>query len=220
MTMEQKRIVVPIEAKAVDDEGRFSGYASVFGVEDYDGDVIMRGAFSESLAAHMGKGKMPKMLWQHDPSQIVGKWLSMREDEKGLYAEGKLIMDVQQGREAYALMKEGELDGLSIGFNIVDAGSNGTHGRVINKLDLWETSLVTWGANPEALITAVKAKNNIRDFELFLRESGFSRSEAVGIAAKGFSAIGCQSESDGESEENTALIEALKNLTKTMRIEQ
>jgi len=216
--MEHKRFVAPIIKAETGEDGTFSGYASVFGVEDLDGDIIMRGAFSKCLGRCMEKGRMPKMLWQHEPSHIIGKWTKMVEDENGLYVEGQLINGIQKAEEAYALMKAGELEAMSVGFNIIDAGPNGTHGRVINELDLWETSLVTWGANPKALITHVKARSSIRDFELFLRDSGFSHKEAVAIASKGFRAIQGQRDS-AEDGEDTALIEALKSLSKTTQYE-
>jgi HK97 family phage prohead protease len=136
---------------------------------------------------------MPKMLWQHNPSIIVGKFLEIREDEHGLWVKGTLILEVEKGREAYALMKAGELDAMSVGFNIASAGA-GSRGRLIEEADLWEISLVTWGANPEALITSVKSIATQRDFERFLRDSGFSRKEAVTITAHGFQPDGEQGE--------------------------
>lgn len=173
-----------LSIKALDETGVFEGYGSVFDVVDSDRDVIKRGAFAESITK-----KMPKMLWQHDHRQLIGKFTEAREDEKGLYVKGKLILDVQQGREAYALMKEGVLDGMSVGFNLTESVANKSHGRDIEKADLWEISLVTWGANADALISNVKSASqidNIRDFEKFLRDAGFSRNEAKSIASCGY----------------------------------
>lgn len=181
----------PMVLKTLDEGGSFSGYASVFGVQDYDGDVIVRGAFRRSIEKARESGKYPKMLWQHRPDMICGRWTEMSEDDHGLMVRGQCILEVDEGRKAYALLKAGVLDGLSVGFNITERGS----GRVIEQADLWEVSLVTWGANPEALVTQVKARKSARDFELFLRESGFSRKEAVAIASRGFKAIGDQSDS-------------------------
>ena len=98
--MKTKAIVSPFEIKAVGDDGTFSGYGSVFGVRDSYGDVVEPGAFKDSLAAWGSKGKLPKMLWQHRSEQPIGVWTKMSEDSKGLAVEGKLILDVQQAREA------------------------------------------------------------------------------------------------------------------------
>jgi uncharacterized protein len=209
--MEHKKFTAQLELKSLDDGGIFEGYASVFGVQDSDGDVIVKGAFTKTIGQFAAKRKMPKMLWQHNPAIIVGKFLEIREDDHGLWVKGSLILEVEKGREAYALMKAGELDAMSVGFNIGSAlaGNNG-RGRVIDEVDLWEISLVTWGANPEALITSIKSINTPRDFERFLRDSGFSKSEALRITSEGFMAAEDRSESDSS--------EAAKMLEKTIQL--
>ena len=202
--MEHKTFTAHLNLKSLDEGGIFEGYASVFGVQDSDGDVIVKGAFRKSIERFQSKGKMPKMLWQHNPSIIVGKYLELREDDYGLFVKGALILEVEKGREAYALMKAGELDAMSVGFNIdaAGAGVNG-RGRVIEDVDLWEISLVTWGANPDALITSIKSISTPRDFERFLRDSGFSRKEALAITANGFKAVAEQCDSESVEVEKT-----------------
>ena len=204
--MEQKHFTGSLEIKSLDDGGFFEGYASVFGVQDSDGDVIVKGAFKESLDEFKAAGRMPKMLWQHDTRQIVGKWMEMFEDDIGLYVKGRCILEVRQGQEAYALLKEGVLDALSVGFNIPAGGATGMRGLVIEKADLMETSLVTFGANPLALITNVKS---IKDFERLLRDAGYSRKEATAIASHGYKTASDQSDSEAEA---LQAIEALQNL--------
>lgn len=211
-----KQVYVPFETKSLDEGGSFQGYASVFGVQDFDGDVVVRGAFRKTLEAARASQRMPKMLWQHNPTQIIGKWTEMTEDDRGLFVKGSLILDVAQGREAYALLKANVLDGMSIGFNITE-GTRGNAGRVIEEVNLMEVSLVTWGANPDALVTQVKARKTIRDFEAFLREAGFSHSEAKGIAAKGFKAIEGQREVGGDEPEWDALMASIQKFSQTMR---
>ena len=191
--MEHKRFTANLELKDIGESGTFEGYASVFDVEDSDGDVIVKGAFANTINNFTEKGKMPKMLWQHNPSIIIGKFTEMLEDNNGLYVKGRLITEVDKGREAHILMKEGALDSMSVGFNIIDAVNTKGRGRTINDLDLWEVSLVTWGANPDALVSTVKGIDTERDFEKFLRDSGFSRKEATAITCYGYKN---QSESD------------------------
>lgn len=208
--MDRKQFTSTLEIKSLDEGGYFEGYASVFGVQDFDGDVIVQGAFQKSIDKFIEKNKMPKMLWQHNPAMIIGSWQEMREDDNGLWVKGSLILEVEKGREAYALMKAGELDAMSVGFNIVGAERTGTSntGRVIDEADLWEISLVTWGANPEALIANVKGIETIRDFEKFLRESGFSRKESTRIASHGFK----QEQRDADSD----LIDGLRELKQSL----
>lgn len=211
-----KHMTTGLEIKSLDEGGSFSGYASVFGIQDLDGDVIVKGAFGNTLRKARETNRMPKMLWQHDTAQIIGKWQEMTEDDRGLHVKGSLILDVERGREAYALMKAGVLDGMSVGFNIRDAGRS-EGGRVIEEVDLWEVSLVTWGANQEARISNVKAKDSIRDFEAFLRDAGFSRTESKAIAAKGFRAFD-QRDAGDDGPDYESLIKQINDTAELLRI--
>ncbi len=151
------KMKAPFEIKFIEQEGIFSGYASVFEELDEQGDRVLKGAFQASLARGLYKKQMPKMLWQHDPEQPIGIWHIIREDQKGLYVEGQLLLDVQRGREAYVLLKAGVLDSLSIGYQVVEAERGAVAGeRKLKKVDLFEISLVTFPANTAARITRVK----------------------------------------------------------------
>lgn len=135
-------------------DGHFTGYASLFGVPDLGRDVVAPGAFAASLAARGASGV--RMLWQHDPAEPVGRWLSLAEDARGLRVAGQLNLAVQRGRELDALLREGALDGLSIGFRTQRATPERGGLRRLHSLDLWEISLVTFPLQPGARI-AVKA---------------------------------------------------------------
>ena len=105
-SMEQKHFTGSLEIKSLDEGGCFEGYASVFGVQDSDGDVIVKGAFKESLDEFKAAGRMPKMLWQHDTRQIIGKWVEMYEDDNGLYVKGRMIMEVRKVRRLMPYSKK------------------------------------------------------------------------------------------------------------------
>ena len=138
-------------------KGIISGYASFFDVVDQKKDRIVKGAFTKTLRAWKLLGKMPKMLWQHDPKCPIGIWTRLQEDKKGLYAEGRLALGVKKADEAYLLMKEGALDGLSIGFRTLKALQAKDHkSRVLLDIDLIEISLVTFGANAKATASVKK----------------------------------------------------------------
>ena len=128
---------------ACSDTGVFVGYASLFGVRDASGDMVMPGAFAASL-----KARPPadiRMLFQHDPAEPVGTWLDMAETEKGLHVRGRLDPNVQRGCELISLLESGGLDGLSIGFKTEWATRHKpTQTRRLHKVDLWEVSLVTF----------------------------------------------------------------------------
>jgi hypothetical protein len=150
-----------LSIKSCETDGSFSGYASVFGVTDSQGEEVAWGAFNQSLKAWADIGKMPKLLWQHDYRQPIGLWHDIHEDKHGLYVQGQLLLDLVQAREAYSLLKNGIVDGLSIGFVTVKSrrkeGRNGqARIRVLEEVNLQEVSLVTFAANPKAKVEKVK----------------------------------------------------------------
>jgi len=162
---QEKQVNFAFEIKELSEDGSFSGYGSTYGNVDLDRDVIEKGAFSKSLKRKALKSI--KLLWQHDTRQPIGVWKKIYEDDKGLVVEGKLILDVEQGREAYALMKAGAIDSMSAGFMV---NPNATEYdskrkvRIIKEIDLWEVSIVTFPANPKAKIQRVKSV--AKEFEI------------------------------------------------------
>ncbi len=175
------------EVRAAGEDGTIEGYGSVFGVKDSYDDVVMPGAFGDSIKAHKAAGSMPVMLWQHDASEVIGIWTDIREDESGLYLKGQLALDTMRGREVYALLKMGALKGLSIGFVTKEAEWNkDAQVREVRSVDLWEVSVVTFPANTAAAITAVKAEAITRfsDAEKVLRDAGLSKRDACAVVAQ------------------------------------
>jgi HK97 family phage prohead protease len=130
------------------------GYASLFGKRDQGGDVVVKGAYSGSLKRLTAAGRAVKMLWQHDPTQPIGVWDEVREDATGLWVKGRILTEVEKGREAAALLTAGAIDGLSIGYRTVKAERDGKGQRLLQELELWEVSLVTFPMLPEARVSA------------------------------------------------------------------
>ena len=212
--MKKRFLDFPVELKALDEsKGTFKGYGSVFGVIDSYKEVVDKGAFSESL-----KTKRPALLWQHNRNAPIGIYTSVKEDDHGLLLEGELNLETQQGREAYALLKQGALDGLSIGFmplvEEVDKQSGIIH---IKKLRLMEVSIVTFPANEDATVDSVKsAPDTIRDFERFLRDGGYSQKDAEYIAANGYRAHEARRDGGDLAAVGTGLERLLQQLRKSL----
>lgn len=140
------------------DAGLLSGYASVFGGKpDSYGDVIAPGAYAASLKEHREAGTVPLMLWQHDPNNPIGRWFDIKEDETGLHVTGQLVLDTVKGREAHALLKARALNGLSIGYRVIDFERLPGGGRLLKQIELIEISLVSIPAASSARITSVKS---------------------------------------------------------------
>lgn len=193
--MKTKRLSRPFEIKSVSAEGEFSGYGSVFGVKDSYGDVVIKGAFAKSLDEWKGKGALPAMLWQHRASEPIGVWTKMQEDDHGLYVEGRILLSAGDlEKRAYEHLKAKSIRGLSIGYSIAPGGyefDKASDSYWLKQIDLWETSLVTFPANPEAEVEAVKSaiEDGPKEVERILREAGFSRSQAKGLMARGFDGL-------------------------------
>ena len=145
----------PVVLTGITTAGMFEGYASLFDTADLGRDVVAPGAFAGSLRARGPAGV--KMLWQHDAAEPIGSWLSIVEDARGLMVRGQLNLAVARAREVLALMREGAVDGLSIGFRTRKAVTERTTGlRWLHAVDLWEISIVTFPMHPGARVTAVK----------------------------------------------------------------
>ncbi len=152
--------VTALDLKSVADDGVFEGYASLFNAEDLSRDVILPGAFRDTLRER-GAGGV-RLLFQHNPAEPIGVWDSLVEDHKGLRARGRLMTTVARAREVLALMRAGAIDGLSIGFKAVKSRRDAaTRVRIIEKVDLWEISIVTFPMLPEARVFTV-APSHIR----------------------------------------------------------
>lgn len=147
--------LLPLQPSRIAPDGGFEGYASVFRIPDLGKDVVEPGAFRDSLARRGPAGV--KLLWQHDPAEPLGRWLSLAEDSRGLFVRGQLSLAVARAREIHALMREGAIDGLSIGFRPEKARTEPrTELRRLERVDLWEISIVTFPMLPQARISAVK----------------------------------------------------------------
>lgn len=203
--MKLKFIDRPFEVKSVKKDGTFEGYASVFGELDSYRDIVMPGAFAKSLREDFrAKNRSVPMLWQHNSYAPIGIYPTINEDDVGLFVKGSCNMEVQQGREAHALMDQGALSGLSIGYTTVTSEwDEKALTRKLIEVNLWEVSPVTFPAGDSARINSVKSVEGLTtlsDVEDYLRDAyGCSRKEAVLLVAR-IKAMAPQSESAGESD--------------------
>lgn len=160
-------------------DGIFTGYASTFNNIDKDGDIILEGAFQESLAQK--KYRLP-LLWSHDHNIPAIGMVELTEDSHGLRIDrGILNLELALARDIYSNIKNGILDSFSIGFYLQKREyRDGV--RYILQADIFEVSLVNFPANNEAKInnikTVLKDIHNIRTCEEALRDVGFSQNDA------------------------------------------
>ncbi|WP_374053691.1 HK97 family phage prohead protease [Xenorhabdus taiwanensis] len=195
--MTKQRLDVPLKIKSVSDSGEFEGYGSVFGVKDSYDDIVLPGAFANTLTQWGDKGSLPALLWQHRMDEPIGIYTEMKEDEIGLYLKGRLLVDDDPlAKRAHAHMKAGSLSGLSIGYILKDwEYDRSKEAFLLKELDLWEVSLVTFPANDEARVNNVKsafARGELpsqKSIERVLRDVGLSRSQAKAFMAEGYKSL-------------------------------
>ncbi len=193
--------------------GTIEGYGAVFGNIDSHGDVILKGAFRETIRESKKTGRWPAMLLQHggffssDDQMPVGVWTAMEEDDTGLKMQGQMAVATTRGKDAYELLKmepRPALNGLSIGYRAKEfaLGTKPTEPRrTLKKVELFEVSLVTFPSNDLARVSGVKAEgHDVRKLEAALRDAGLSRSEAKAVLAGGFKAIALRDAAAGTPE--------------------
>ncbi len=174
-----ERLTVAFEVKQFTEEDelfRFEGFASTFGNLDFDDDVILPGAFRESL-----KKRTPVLLWQHNTGEPIGMPEEIFEDSDGLILKGVLPKadDLVRGR-IIPQMKIGSIKSMSIGFSIPVEGSFTENGiRFIKAIELFEVSLVTFPANPMALVSGFKTVVPFQNLPLADRQRAWDSSAAI-----------------------------------------
>lgn len=160
--MRHKSLPLPWELKEMSEDGFFKGYANTR-KKDYYGDIIKEGAFARTIEHH--NGKFP-LLWFHDPRIPIGLSKSMREDGHGLFIEGQLDLDIEEGRRIRSGMLKGYIDRMSIGYDTLrESFDKAQNARILEEVKLWEVSMITknFAANDEALVTGVKGVIGLRD---------------------------------------------------------
>ena len=147
--------------------GIVTGYFSQFNSIDLDGDVIMPGAFTKTIAERGPDSSKPEIayLWQHDTTKPLGKLLVLREDNFGLYFEAKMS-DTTWGEDALKLYRDGVITQHSIGYQVIKSIETQTEGEEVEQIfevKLWEGSAVTFGANPNTPFTGFKSVEERED---------------------------------------------------------
>jgi len=182
MRQREEKICTGYTVKADTETGVIESYVNIFGIEDdsWMNDVVHPGAFKKTIRERgpFGTNKI-RVLWMHTVREVIGKPMLLEEHSRdllpeiireryplasgGLFTKTQLVMEVQRGREAFALYKSGAMDEWSIGFEPIEEKFEEVDKRTIRHLKeikLWEYSPVTWGAN--AATTTVSVKNNLQ----------------------------------------------------------
>lgn len=191
-------IDIKAEASEEDEPGIIRGYGSKFGLVDSYNEIVVAGAFKESLRKIKREKRVIPILWQHDSAAPIGGWEEIEEDEIGLKMTGRLDLDTPAGQAAWSAVKKKYVSGLSIGYFEIKTDPwswDNIDPRNLYKLDLRETSVVTFPALKEAQIDFVKAtlsrgeRLNEKQFEKFIADRlNISDNDAASIVETGYAA--------------------------------
>lgn len=153
--------------QASPEQAGFTGYASTWTrTPDYAGDVVVKGAFSKTLADWEAKGRAVPLLWLHkdgDPNAYIGVAKCV-EDDHGLKVEAVLDTDNPTAKQVHKLLKGGQVSEMSFAYRVIDSATvevaDGVKANELRELDLLEVSVVPHGCNPDTSIDDVKAASN------------------------------------------------------------
>lgn len=216
-------------------EREFEGYGAVFGNVDHGGDIVLPGAFARTLKAHKDDGTMPLMFWMHQPDQVPGVWLDMKEDRSGLYVKGE-ILDTTLGRDVRTLLQKKAVRGLSIGYRPTEADYDRDGNRLLKQVEVAEVSIVSMAMNPLARVEHVKARLSAdgeyvplpRELERMFRDAGCSKAVARGLMSRLFddgsdagAMLGgprCDAGAAGGDEEEKQVLAALDHLSERFAV--
>lgn len=159
------RYLLETKALAVSDEGELSGIAWAWS-PDRRGDIIERKAFTGITGPVV-------MLWQHRPDEPIGAWDSITPTDAGLEVKGRLFVDESpRAREARAMVREGVVTGLSLGFRSIRKSDRPgfPSARIFSAVSVEEISLVTRPAHPSAKVLHSKSQAEVEEFAALLTE--------------------------------------------------
>lgn len=161
--MNKTQKIFDVQIKALNDaslpSGGFEGYLSIFNNLDEVGDIVLPGAFIETIPSFIKDGWI---ALSHDWDELaIAYILDAYEDNTGLYIKCA-FHSTDEAQEARTVMMERAAAGKSIKLSIgycEEEAEQTPAGRLLKKLKLYEGSYVNAPANTLADVTNVKSNN-------------------------------------------------------------
>lgn len=155
----------------MNDSGQISGYFSTYDKDpDGYGDIIAPGAFTDTIKAREATGHPFPLCWNHDLNQIIGAVDSIEDTEKGPFMKAHFF-DTPLAQEKRVLVKEGVVYQFSFAYDTLEEKSvkldDGTRANELDKVEVFEISVVPIPANQHAVVTDIKSgrRNSKKDLE-------------------------------------------------------
>ena len=151
-----------------EDEGIVEAYLTAWDTVDSYKSTFKRGAFKKTFEE---RGDKIRLLWNHE--ELAGKIIEAKEDDYGPFVRAQFNLDTRSGKEAFAHVKEKDVDSFSFGFNVINDGWAGGI-REITEVRCMECGPVIFEANSAAKIVDVRAEDFDQTvYEQGLRERGW-----------------------------------------------
>lgn len=156
----------PLRIKATDEadgQGTVTAVVSVFDNVDSYGDVMLKGAFADTLAEHKDAGNTVPFMWSHesaDPFAYIGELAEAEETDEGLQVKAVFDLDNPTAVQVYKLLKGRRLREFSFGFiprKTVPGERDGEPVREVKSVELLEVSVVHVGANRATRVVEVRS---------------------------------------------------------------
>lgn len=151
------------------ENGVVEGYASTWTkTPDSYGDIVIKGAFTDTLKKRKASGHPFPLCFNHDFDQIIGAVFEAYEDDYGLKIRASFL-NTPAAQEKRELVKEGIVWQFSFAYSVLGSEAPTEEEKKqgifqkLTKLDLYEVSLVPVPANQTAVVTEIKNDENIEE---------------------------------------------------------
>lgn len=150
---------------APSEEGQFEALVAVFNNIDSYGDVILKGAFADTLTEWGESGYPIPVVWSHDkddPFSHIGTVTEAKETDTGLVVKAQLDLENPKAAQVHRLLKGGRVKEFSFAFSydlqdVNPAKRDGVEVRELKRLKLYEVGPTLVGANPATELVGVKS---------------------------------------------------------------
>lgn len=151
------------------ENGIVEGYASTWTkTPDSYGDIVIKGAFTDTLKKRKATGHPFPLCFNHDFDQIIGAVFEAEEDDYGLKIKASFL-NTPAAQEKRELVKEGIVWQFSFAYSVLGSEAPTEEEKKqgifqkLTKLELYEVSLVPVPANQTAVVTDIKKDDNIEE---------------------------------------------------------
>lgn len=213
------------EIKSSGDNGTVTGYFSTYDrIADSYGDVVEKGAFTETIKAREKSGHPFPLCWNHDLNKIIGKVDKIEDTDKGPLMTASFF-DTELAQEKRKLVQSGVVYQFSFAYDLqewakpTEEESKQGIQNILKKLDLFEVSIVPVPANPRAEVTDVKSgkRNSKKDADAIKQAIALLQSvldEAEGLENGEGEQTNNSNEEDSEAvnQKKEQLLEFIKNI--------